>query len=726
MSDSNTPPAIASPALPSTLSSRLLRWATSGWAVVFMLACYYALAVSATAGKCNAFDEMAHLTGGYSYWRTNEYRLHLENGNLPQRIAGAALLGGDFVLPDPNGVSWRSSDVWGYGQQLVYEVNGRRADEMWMRGRAAMGLVGVAVGLSVWALSRRLFGPVGAMISLVLFCFCPTMLAHGPLITSDMTATLFFTLSLVALWSVLHRVTPLMVLATGVVVAGLALSKASVLLLLPMAVLLLALRFVSSEPLRLGWGWRATHEQCNRLVWFSVFAGVAAAVLSVTVFLIWLSFGFRYRAMLPSSMGGDKFVRDWGWVMANADAPRSILYWLAQRHWLPEAYLYGTILTLRSTGERSAFLLGRYSETGWWWFFPYTFLVKTPLPLFCMLPLSLAAAWRRSLLAAQTTRWRSVFSGLYLTTPLWVLLLVYGTFAVTSHINIGHRHLIPIYPAIFVLAGAAGWWFQRSTQWARAAVLVLLCLFVVDSLATRPNYLAYFNQSIGSRDRAYRHLVDSNLDWGQELPALRRWLDAQGLNGASSETTSPNSADGSPGAIPVYLSYFGTGSARYYGINATMLPSYLPQPADPLPSLPRLRGGVYCLSATMLQCVYLDAPGSWSDRHEKNYEAIGSIPLIQRMLTLSDDQQREAMIELYMQAKQNPDPAQRQRQLDEFGDFLEAMHAFSQLRLSRLCAMLRQREPQAQIAHSILIFTPNDSDVEAALDPNRPPPIQSP
>ena len=152
--------------------------------------------------KSMTFDEMAHLTGGYTYWAFDDYRLHPENGNWPQRLGALpAVLGGAVVPPAR---SARLDDV----ERLCRSATSSCTSAATMptpcsrRGRAVMALLGVALGALVYAWARRLVSPAGAWVSLLLFVFSPTFLAHGPLVTSDMAAALFFTAAVGAMWTV--------------------------------------------------------------------------------------------------------------------------------------------------------------------------------------------------------------------------------------------------------------------------------------------------------------------------------------------------------------------------------------------------------------------------------------------------------------------------------------------------------------------------------------------
>src|SRR5438876_5097185 len=116
----------------------------------------------------------------------------------------------------------------------------------------------------------------------------------------------------------------------------------------------------------------------------------------------------------------------------------------------------------------------------------------------------------------------------------------------------------------------------------------------------RPDYLAYFNEIAGGPRAGYRHLVDSSLDWGQDLPGLKAWLD--------------ENTDGIAGK-PIYLAYFGSADPEWYGIHATSLPR------DPSSksAAAGLTAGIYCVSATVLQQVYADQMGRWSQSYEDEY-----------------------------------------------------------------------------------------------------------
>jgi len=141
-------------------------------------------------------DEFRHATAGYSYWRYNDYRLDPETGNWSKRWTALALLAGANPFPD------LASDDWRYGansglSHSWFIRTGNEAAAMLRRGRAASGLISVALGGMVWLWARRLFGPTGGMLSLLLYIFSPIVLANGAFMPSDLTVAFFHRRTLV-------------------------------------------------------------------------------------------------------------------------------------------------------------------------------------------------------------------------------------------------------------------------------------------------------------------------------------------------------------------------------------------------------------------------------------------------------------------------------------------------------------------------------------------------
>jgi hypothetical protein len=242
---------------------------------------------------------------------------------------------------------------------------------------------------------------------------------------------------------------------------------------------------------------------------------------------------------------------------------------------LPEAYVFGVLKVFAHAEGRPAFLMGERSEDGFWSYYPTSIALKTPLALFVLL----ALAWvtRRSHPAPAQVEW-----------CLWLPPLVYLVLAAARPINIGHRYVLPVYPFLFVGAGRAAVWATSAARRPAARLLIasLAAWYTVAVLRVHPHYLAYFNELAGGPANGYRYLVDSSLDWGQDLKELARWQREQRIG-------------------RIKLAYFGTADPAYHGIDCDLLPGYTAPPPSHVTR--RVNAGdVVAVSATVLQGLYVE------------------------------------------------------------------------------------------------------------------------
>ena len=619
-----------------------------------LLCLYWWMATSVSDTQCTTGDEIAHLTAGYSYWKTNDYRLQPENGNLPQRWAALPLLGRGLTFPTLDQNAWRISDVWDLGFQWFYSCNNDLAS-MLRDGRRMIALFGVATGFLVFLWARRLHGDKGALLAVLLFSFCPTMLANGALITSDMTATCMFLAAVTAFWAMAHRLTPGRTLVFGIVLGLLCVAKFSAPLIAPMCAILWAVRVYGRDTLEAAWPFGTSITGRARIALSLAAATLAACAIALCV--IWASYGFKYpmfRQFEPNrvrSLVGWDVLEDQGGPMVTG------LRFVRSHELLPESYIYGFAHTFRFSRYRKSYLNGEYRSTGWVGFFPYTTLVKTPAALFGLLALAgfFTAAHRRD----ARERWKRWYEW----SPLLSLFAVYWAFSLTSGLNIGHRHIMPTYPVLFVMAAGAAAWIGTSPRWAAACVAGLAAWFAGESLWIRPHYIAYFNELVGPTN-AWQHVVDSSLDWGQDLPSVKTWLDAHPQDG------------------PVFVSYFGSGDLDYYGIHGTRI-GYANFDLRPRKAPHVLGGGLWIISVTQFQQVYTEARGPWDPVKESSY--------------------RRQLEHVYA--------------LENSGGKLTYQEAvrFEEYQFARLCHYLRTRKPVAEVSYTFLIFRLTDAEVLHAL-----------
>ncbi len=639
------------------------------------------------------FDEGVHLTGGYACWAVNDYRLLPESGNWSQRWAALPVWWDGYQFPPLDNQSWQHSQVFTISDRFFFD-SGNDADSVLWSGRLMMSVPSVLLGALVYLWSRRLFVPLGGLLSLTLYAFSPTMLANGFLTTSDLFAALFFTAAIGAVWTLLHRVSLLTVACGCCALAGLSLSKFSGVLVVPMALLLLGIRLGNPEPLPVRL--RRPHEISGVWRQLAVFAVVAVVQILVVVTIIWASYGFRYSASTSDPQTDPWPARSELTTPLQSNAVNASIRFARDHHLLPEAFLYGFSYTIRSAQLRNGFLNGHFSQLGWTAFFPCCLALKTPLTLFVLLGLGGWACIIDRRRGSATDRQPIDANGsvrLYALAPLLVLLAVYWAFSLSSNLNIGQRHLLPTYPAMFILAGAAALWFQslptgtaaagvKLLSAARALVAGALVVTVLETIWFWPHYLAYFNALAGGPRQGYRRLVDSSLDWGQDLKELKRWLDLH-----------PNDTRD---VQRVYLSYFGVSHPNYYGIQSQDLTGYQLRWESHIPR--PLNGGLYCISATLLQSMYLQFPGHWNRTYERYYQDL--------RLALAPYLRNAADPAALAQLERPAGSAEMQR----------VFLVYEVLRLRRLCSFLRTREPDDEVGYSILIYRLTDADVARALE----------
>ncbi len=449
------------------------------------------------------------------------------------------------------------------------------------------------------------------------------------------------------------------------------LAKMSGVLILPVAGILLAGRALG--PGALEWNGREIHGRARRIL---VLAGVVAAQGLLALLVIWGAYGFRYSATAGPGEARETLSCSLDQELSAAGRMAPVLGLARELRVLPEAYLYGFTYSLTHAGSRRAFMAGEYSTTGWPGFFPFAVAVKTPMAAFLVMALAGWGLWKK--------RRAFPFSRL---APLAALFLVYGGFSLASHINIGHRHVLPLYPVAFILAGGAVLAAGKALRRSAVALAAVLVLFAAESVAAWPNYLAFFNLASGGPAQGYRLLVDSSLDWGQDLPALKRWLDRE--------------AGKDRDHVPVYLSFFGSASPRYYGLDPFFLPSYCgaavfePLRAEPLV----LTGGIYCISATLFQQVYTDTFGRWCEPYERAYQV--SRKVFRKWAgTLKDPEAARAFI----------------REMGGEERIRACLDDHKRLRFGRICHRLGQRKPDAFAGFSILIFKVYFEELKGMLE----------
>jgi 4-amino-4-deoxy-L-arabinose transferase-like glycosyltransferase len=483
------------------------RW---GWFVATFLAGFlgvYCL-VGTRQATSGTFDESNHLACGIEWWQFGSYTQWTENPPLP-RVAIAAvpyLLGTRLPPPaewDPKTHDWDRS--WDMGSDLLYggvgyETNLRRA--RW--GTLPFFLLAL---LAVWGLAGGLGRPAVGFLAVALTATLPVLTAHAALATTDIAFVGTFLLATLALWRWFAAPTWGRATALGASVGLALLCKFSTLAFFPILVAAVLLgRRLSKTPVLPRWGDRRLPARRLLLQIVGMFL--------VGFLVTWA--GYRFSVGRIEDLASE--VKDWLPLVPPVGA-RSALesVWLHATLPMPELFHGLRFLAAHNRVGHEAYLLGWISQFGFKTFYPVALLVKTPLPFLALCLLSIVLLVRR-----RDRRWPALAA---LLAAAGILLVSLG-----SQVNIGVRHVAVILPLLAVATALAiGARLERLTvrRWLPAMVGALLLVQATLAVRHRATAIGYFNALAGSEPA--KVLLDSDLDWGQDLFALRREANARGI-----------------------------------------------------------------------------------------------------------------------------------------------------------------------------------------------------
>jgi len=407
-----------------------------------------------------AFDEGYTVTYGYAYLRTGDIRLSRgQNPPLTNVLLTLPLLLRDNIALPLDHPTWAEGDIYGFADEFLWKANADPHRLMMLARLPEMALA-LLLACVVYAFTRMQFGERAALAALFLCAFDPNILAHGHIAGTDLGVTLFL-LAAVWMWTAaLRRMSLRRAIAAGLLGGAALASKYSAMWLVPMvAVIGLAYPIRRGDPLRSPSPLRS--EFVPRLRLLIVF-GLAAFLV------VWATFAFSV-----------------GPLTANGIPVPAPDYWAS----------LGGVRSRVESGT-PAFMLGQTSPTGFLLYYPFVFLVKTPLPT-----LMLAAIGIGRLIARRDRR----------SIVVWLPPALFMVAAIVSNLSLGYRLILPVLPFVLMIAGSGfdaavdGITRPRrrtATVWAGFALVAVLAVWhIYGALAIAPYHIAYFNPLIFDRDR---------------------------------------------------------------------------------------------------------------------------------------------------------------------------------------------------------------------------------
>ena len=426
--------------------------------VILFLSVVFILPFLSMQNFSPAFDEITHLPSGLSYLKTGEIKLNPQHPPLIKMLAVFPLLFLDlkFNARDPNLIGPKT-DEWQFGRDLLFN-NG--IDRLIFWGRIPIILLSVLLGWYVFKWGKELFGYKAGVMGLFIYAFMPNIIAHSQFVTMDIGVTAFSFIATYYLWKFTVNPCNKNILYSGLGL-GLALgSKFSAVFLLPISLFLLAVYIQKKYP-RVNWSIKIS------------------ALLKIVV-----------------PMWGLAFLVIWGLYLFPKDI---LFYW----HGLNTVYA-------DRNPEHFYYLNGNFNHTGWWYYFLWAFIIKTPVTFLAVLGLALVSYKKQKL---------SFLNNAFIFLPVILFLFITSW---KAH-NIGVRYILPIYPFLIVYAGG---FLNRlkidivKNTFITISVAVLGLWYVFSTVNIYPDYLSYFNEIVGGSKNGYKHLDDSNIEWGQDLKRL--------------------------------------------------------------------------------------------------------------------------------------------------------------------------------------------------------------
>jgi 4-amino-4-deoxy-L-arabinose transferase-like glycosyltransferase len=498
------------------------------------------------------YDEPNHVACGYSYLETGDFRM-----SLAQPPVGRMFLALPLTVLKPElpvgGESWRKADDWGFARDFVFG-SGNDADRIMFWARSQALLLWALLGFVVFVWSRQLFGLRAAYFSLLLYVFSPNVLAHGRLATTEMPFACLTFISAFFFWKLLEKPCAKYVVLSGVFL-GLALSAKYSGLILILSFLISAILWgrrqtrVVTDERGVGEGRSIGEGKTHSPVWPPLGArpmrGVLVRCIVVLILggmIALLSSGLSMKPVMdyPAVQAKlEQFGQEGVFVFGNEGVSR-VAQKVASSVPLPR-YVVGMLFNhFHFKRGHPAYLRGQWKSGGWWYYFPVAFLLKVPLPLLVLLFLALFVRLkaRRRLSSAEI-----ILVCVPVVSILWSMGFV--------RLNIGFRHVLFVLPFVHVALGrlVAVPYDRRATlrRMGQLIPLLLLLWYCLASVSVSPHHLAYFNEIAGGPRGGANWLVDSNLDWGQDLKRLRVYVEENRI-------------------ASLKLSYFGTADPSYYGI----------------------------------------------------------------------------------------------------------------------------------------------------------------
>jgi hypothetical protein len=674
--------------------------------VLALLVLQATLAAMSMQKKSCTLDETLHIGSGLRHLYWGDGNTTIGEPTFPRFVAALAVAvqGVDVELPSPTEPASTYTDLWDFGTRILHNLTApddsvlnNDRHRILVAARYGIVVLMLALSLAIYGFARDLLGSKAALFSLALCAMSPNLLAHGSLVTTDTSATLGFVGSMWGFWRLLQRLNWGNLLMSIGFMGILICSKITSLAVVPILLLTALATLFCGKSLVVKL-WKSEHKVQRFSIRCTIMCACLVLCPPLGVGTIYSFYSVRHILAGTRTMASAKQVaaeQNTSRQHVNASIKEQIGELLNRAR---NAY--------RSDRTHPAFLDGKINKRGFRSYFPLAFLYKsspaTHLALLLAVGLLADHIFRgRKKNTNQNRRYRNGW------VPVIGFITMYAILSVNTTVNIGLRHILPLYGFLFVACGAVGNWGTAS-RLGRFVAVAIAILAIGTGISVYPHYLAYFGPAGGGSRNGYKHLVDSNLDWGQDMILLAEYAGQRNLD-------------------IINLSRYGSDNPDTYGMKTRSLVCYMEYKPHPLINY---KPGTYAISATMLQSIYyveLDkgpTTPEWTDTLEGRWQSLKPLYIDFDALRNNRIGTRE-FLSRHAEAVGMTDNDARVNNRMRFdrSSVLQAARPlvarFGTMTLVKFMAALRNRTPTAVLGHSIFIYDLNAEDLQQIFTPER-------
>lgn len=550
--------------------------------IIFSLALTVFLSILNAKNDSMIYDEDAHIPAGYSYLKTFDMRLNPEHPPLLKDLAALPLLFLDLNF-DTTQDFWEqnANDAqWNAGKYFLFNAS-NNPEKIIFWSRLPIILIFIFLALFIFKWTWEISSLGAALLAFILFTFDPNILGHNHYVTTDLGIAAFITFVFYYFVKFLKDPSWKNIYWLAGFLALVQLTKFSSVLIFPVFGLILF--FYSFSLL-------ARHSQNNtfkfKLKTFGKYLGKFLVAFAISLIVVWIAY-FLSTFNMPKEKLPEIVNHYFDKDNIQAIYAKKVLFTLNENAFFrPLAiYLFGIVRVFqRVAGGNVTYYFGQVSTEGFLSYFPVVFLLKTPLPtlifIFSAIGIALYNFFHRfrknpeNQKASLFSRFTAFVRTHVLESLMLLFIFVYFLTSITGRLNIGLRHLFPVFPFIFILTAKTIFAFikklhtRKQTRLAYGIVIALGSLLILNTLNAYPSYVSYFNFLAGGSKNGYHYVTDSNADWGQDLKRLKNWIEEYNHCALQADPTKC-----SAGKYPIVqnelitkirVDYFGLADLNYY------------------------------------------------------------------------------------------------------------------------------------------------------------------